>query len=531
MLAPGELLYHLLNTVVLTALVAFFVLWLYRRKVLAGMGQDAGTALTLPDGKSAQGELLLPPGLPALSWERTARRRISLALLAALTPSALILGWLRLYVDQLPMTPAHLLMVSGSYLVLAVPMAAISLALPLRRALRSFVIVLLAGAVLSTLVSMLQRPFYARAPSVDQLLNFISFLQLAVASLWLPLALIWLTGLRRIRGIAPITFAGLLVFGLAPLAGSRANDFLAESGTGSRLLVGMGLDGSFLLLSLPVALVAWWRLQRLADAYAAKRFSDAQLLARSAWLILCVFQALELSNAVPGDSLLIFGTCAGAYALFPWLSASLLARTGFDKDHPPPRTLLLLRVFGFQARTERLFTRVGARWRLFGPVTMIAAPDVMANTVDPGDFMGFVGGHLADSFVTSREKLDARLASLDRQPDPDGRYRVSEFCCRNDTWQATVVELMHRADVVLMDLRKLDAKRGGSRFELQQLAARLPRERIVLVVDDDTDMEMISAALPELPRLVTLTKDTEAGHDKLFAALLVAAGLEPSKER
>lgn len=522
-----ELVVHLLNTVVLTAMVAFCVLWRYRRNVLAGMGRDVGEALALPPAPPTLEVVPQPPRAGALGWERGVRRRITLALLASVTPPALILGWFELYAGQLPMTPAHLLMFACKYWVAAVPMAAVSLALPPRRTLALAATVLLAGALLTTLVSMLQRPFYGRLPSVDQLLNVINFLLGAAVELGPPLALIWLTGLRSIRGIAPIAFAGLLVFGLAPLAGSWANTRLAESASGSRLLLGLGFNASFLLLSLPVAVLAWWRLRRLAGAYAEKRFSDAQLLARSDWLILCAFVALELANTELRQNLSVFVACAGAYTLFRWLSTRLLARSGVDAGRPPPRTLLLLRVFGFQARTERLFARVGARWRLFGPVTMIAAPDVMAYTIDPGDFMGFVDGRLADSFVTSRTGLNARLAGLDFRPDPDGRYRVSEFCCRNDTWRATVVELMHRADVVLMDLRKLDASRGGCSFELQQLAARLSPERIVLAVDGDTDMAMVRAAMPELPRLVTLADDGEAAHETLFAAVLTAAGLEP----
>jgi hypothetical protein len=98
---------------------------------------------------------------------------------------------------------------------------------------------------------------------------------------------------------------------------------------------------------------------------------------------------------------------------------------------------------------------------------MIAAPDVMARTIDPGDFLRFAGGRLASSFVTSRGDLNAGLAALDQAPDPDGRYRVNEFCCRDDTWKATVVELMDRADADPDGLARPDPDAGRLRVRTE----------------------------------------------------------------
>ena len=176
-----------------------------------------------------------------------------------------------------------------------------------------------------------------------------------------------------------------------------------------------------------------------------------------------------------------------AYALVPLTLSRLLRRAYAGTARPPPRMLLLLRVFGDTARTESLFDRIAARWQLFGPVTMIAAPDVVARVVDPGDMLRFFTGDLGASFVQSHDDLARRFASLDVAPDGDGRYRVSEFCCRDDTWQATIVALIVRADAVVMDLRGFTAERHGCEFELRELAARLDPRRVVLVVDRSTD--------------------------------------------
>src|SRR6185436_20631552 len=133
------------------------------------------------------------------------------------------------------------------------------------------------------------------------------------------------------------------------------------------------------------------------------------------------------------------------------------------------------------------------RW--LGPVTAIAAPDVAARTVDPSDFLEFATGRLDTRFVKSAADLDERLQHLDWAPDPDGRYRVSELCCRADTWRAAVVSLMDRADAVVMDLRDFSTKRAGCAFELQQLGQRIDANRLVLAVDDTTDRDFLRANL------------------------------------
>jgi hypothetical protein len=159
-------------------------------------------------------------------------------------------------------------------------------------------------------------------------------------------------------------------------------------------------------------------------------------------------------------------------------------------------------------------------------VTVIAAPDVVARTVDPGDFLNFVTGRTSDSFVQSQADLDARLASLDLAPDPDGRYRVNDFCCRDNTWQATVVSLMQQADAVIMDVRGVTAARRGCDFELQQLACRLPGPKVVLVVDHTTDRAMIERAMAHAARdvrLITVERNATSETDRVFQAVLGAA--------
>jgi len=91
-----------------------------------------------------------------------------------------------------------------------------------------------------------------------------------------------------------------------------------------------------------------------------------------------------------------------------------------------------------------------------------------------------------------------------------------------------VVELMDRADAVLMDLRGLTPERGGCEFELKQLYERLPASRVVLAVDSEAVVAQVAALMPRLPVIVRFDKGSTAETDALFAALLEAAELLPA---
>jgi hypothetical protein len=524
----GELLSHLATVVLLTLLIAPLVLWRYRRAVLAGMMARPGPTLPVapPSGRAASAPAAEVPS--ADGWERRLHRRVFIAVWSAAFVAALPLSALYLSLGDSPLTPAHLYLKAAAFSCIAVPVTAVLCALPWRRTLPLMIGTPLALAAIGVLLSMLQRPFYGKAPSLDQAMNFLVFLQYAAYVLWLPLLLGLATGARRVRGVAPIVLAGLLVFGLAPLLGLRLTQWLTGTRAGAEwVLSGPMLDAGFVLVALPMGLLAWWRLRALARGFEAKRFSELLLLARTWWLLLVVLDAIELVSAHgAGKALPVFAVAALSVALFGRL-LGLALRRAVPLPRPPARTLLVLRVFGDTARSEALFDRLASRWRWFGPVTMIAAPDVVARTVDPGDFLRFAAGDIASSFVTTPEDLQRRLATLDTAPDPDGRYRVNEFCCRDSSWQATVVQLIERADAVVMDLRGYGPQRAGCAFELGELARRRHSARVVLLVDASTVREHLDAQLSAAgtaPARVELARADGASFDLAFAALRRAAG-------
>lgn len=518
----AELTHHFLISAILTAVVAMFVLWRYRVTVLKGMMRGDAISLPVPAPVRPERRDNGTSAAKYLDWERLLQRRIALAYFLTTFICSLPLVVAYRYSSDPATTPAEYFAFTLIYTFACVPMIAAALTLPLKRALTGFALMALIFLVLALGVMMIQRGIAGRPIGWQQLHLVPLLFNLAASELWQP-GLLWLlTWPKRLRGVVPITFAALLIFGLAPLLGLRLTNALAATQAGTPLVLSMGLNGMFIVLALPVGWVAWKRLHQVARGYDAKQFSDTQLLARAWWVMLVATVGLTFITVNERWGVVLAVCLAVVFAFAP-LNRWLLSLTRPKSAPGAARNLLLLRVFGYTSRTERLFDRIGARWRLIGPVTMIVAPDVVARTIDPGDYLRWLTGRVDEQFVTSRADLDAKLAALDLAPDPDGRYRVNEFCCRDNTWQATVVELMRRADAVVMDVRGVTRERRGCEFELQQLALRLPPQRLVLVVDATTDRGVLEAGLGGLLKDVRLI-DVQAsgGTDAAFEALLEA---------
>jgi hypothetical protein len=232
-------------------------------------------------------------------------------------------------------------------------------------------------------------------------------------------------------------------------------------------------------------------LRATAGAYTRKRLSDQSLTIDSWWLAITMV-AVVFATTPYGVAGLAFASAFVAYKLIVWL--------GLRRVHAltPPRTLLLLRVFGQSWRSRRLLDDVGQRWRYTGPIAMIGGTDLATACLEPDELLRFWRGRLAESFVHDTAAVDAQLARLDTVPDPDARYRVNEFFCHDDTWQPMVRALARRSDAILMDLRGFspDAHRG-CRYELGVLLADVPVERVVLLVDPATPIEPLAATLHE----------------------------------
>lgn len=323
---------------------------------------------------------------------------------------------------------------------------------------------------------------------------------------WAELAILWGTfmgvptllligvGHRRLRSVGPL----ILVACFLILIGST---FAFSLGANLVLLIGANFTAMSAGMVVAAAVVAaflalaWRTLLWIAARYRRKHMSDLMLTLDAWWLLFTLWECLDFFAA---EGL------AGAFVLVAFVAYKLVLALGFRLIAPEAPTdalrLVLLRVFGFRKRSERLLDELGHKWRYAGPITLISAPDLATGYVEPHEFLDWLSGRLSRAFIKSQDDLDARMATLDGAPDPDGRYRVNEFFCHADTWQPTMRRLAHDSDAVLMDLRSFSRNNQGCAYELRVLFDSVPVERIVLMIDATTDRSCLEELLQDLWR-------------------------------
>ena len=76
-----------------------------------------------------------------------------------------------------------------------------------------------------------------------------------------------------------------------------------------------------------------------------------------------------------------------------------------------------------------------------GQIRLIAGPDLATSTVEPHEFLDFLSGKLGRRFISGPETLARRLSETEQRRDFDGRYRVDDFFCHDDTWQMVLKRL------------------------------------------------------------------------------------------
>jgi hypothetical protein len=249
--------------------------------------------------------------------------------------------------------------------------------------------------------------------------------------------------------------------------------------------------------------LAWWGLRRLVWRYRAKRYSDQMLVVDSWWLLVTLFEMLFQMGTV-GVLSLSYLLAFIAYKAVTRIGLRRLRTTQtMQQTTDVPSAMLMLRVFGYSARTRQLTDQVGQYWRYSGPINMIGGADLATALIEPDELMQFWSGKLRQTFIASEADLNARLQTLDTGRDPDARYRINEFFCHDNTWQATVKALAQRSAVVLMDLRGFGKANRGCEFELAMLLGEVPITRVLLLVDRTTRLDELEPVLQTAWRTIS----------------------------
>ena len=290
---------------------------------------------------------------------------------------------------------------------------------------------------------------------------------------------------RPVRAVAPLLAPSAIVTGIALSGSAGLALWLGDSG--------LSPVGAVILALAAVALVAAAGLliiPLMAARYRRKAASDQSILLDQWWLLFfLVHVALNLNRGAIGMAMLL-----------PYLGYRVVIGVGRrlagrEAGRDRAVQLLLLRVFGARGRSQWLLRDLSVRWRHVGSVEMIAGTDLATETLQPHDVLDFLLRRLSRRFITGPQALRDRLAALDLRPDADGRFRVNEFRCHEDTWRPTLHALAGIADVVLIDLRGLAPDRAGVAYEINQLTALGLLDRVVALVDRSTDVPFLQYTL------------------------------------
>ncbi len=311
------------------------------------------------------------------------------------------------------------------------------------------------------------------------------------------MALIFLA--RPIRAVGPLvmafTFAAVSgasilvnVIGTTDARMRAVSDFGGSIGLGGHQTFVAVLLAGFILFGL----VGWLLLRVLGWLYRTRRVSDQSIMIDSLWLMFTLHHAIDMAFA----GLKWFAATFAIFGLY-----KMIATLGFKLTRPPaaatPPRLLLLRVFSLGKRSQQLFDAFAKHWRHAGTMRMIAGPDLAKTTVAPHEFLDFVTGRLARRFIDGSSTLERRLTESEARRDVDGRYRVTDFFCHDDTWKMVLRRLARDSDAVLMDLRGFTRRNKGCVFEIHALLDDVAVSRIVFVVDGTTDEPFLGEAVAQ----------------------------------
>jgi hypothetical protein len=307
----------------------------------------------------------------------------------------------------------------------------------------------------------------------------------AVVIVCVPALFMLALGAPALRGAAWLVAPALALLGSAVGALYLPAVYLAERAPFDRYAWSALAAGVGLLVLLAAYAGA------LARAYAAKWASDQTLLILQWWLVAALWWSLLLGTQ--GGRAALLGIAPYGVLVIVLLVAALARRP----DPRPPVRLLLLRTFGARRRSSRLLYDLTRQWRWIGSVELITGTDLASEILEPDEFLDFLLGRTDRRFVSETRSLPGRLDELDLRPDRDGRFRVNELLCHQNTWRPAVEELVSQVDAVLMDLRGLTVHHAGVVQELELVVATRSLERVVALVDATTDRQVLQAALDQ----------------------------------
>ncbi|MBB1073469.1 hypothetical protein HUU62_03475 [Rhodoferax sp. 4810] len=513
-MASGKILTLLIIATFLAVISAQVVAWRYRvsmkRLMRATLTAATDDAPTTAANAPAQ---LQPPAQLTLADNQHAYRRLLLQFMLLTVVMALTRTVITQWIADAPITFKTVATLGAAYAWPVLPV----LAVMGRWSRWRFVAAMLGWFVLAVLL------LSWRTNETITLMMIVKWMSFDVGLPLLVVTALCLGGATRAVGpwLAPL-------FVLLSASSQLGVDLLASliesnSPVVQWLASWLGATWAIVAFALLPWLVAWWPARwlgrQLARAYRKQQVSELFYLYTAVWTIALISPGLMAMGSMGWAALVCF-----VPLLWIPLGAALMQRLGTPTASARPPTLLVLRVFQQDANVQDLFDRVIERWRVTGNTVLIAGTDLLERTIDAEDIFTFIDGRLQERFIQTPADVPRRLADFEWRADVDGRHRVNEIYCHDTTWQQALDELVRTSDVVLMDLRNFVAQNKGCLHELQVLTQTHGLRRVVVLVNDRTELPPAQAATAGAPagRFVWLSQQggkplaTDAVLEPLF---------------
>jgi hypothetical protein len=266
-------------------------------------------------------------------------------------------------------------------------------------------------------------------------------------------------------------------------------DIAVKIGIGGYMTTFLLFATGFLLFAIP----GWALIRIVKTRYKNKKTGDQAIMLSTVWIVFGFVYSMSL--VWDGKFWVLIGfSIVFIYLLLTRLMEKwLCAKYTFGDGS----SLLFLRVFALGKRSKNLFSRVSKYRRFNGSIQLISGPDLFNATLEPHEFFDFITGKLARRFIHNAEDLAIRIAEMDKKPDADGRYRVNDFFCHNDTWKMVLSSLVHQSRIILMDLRSFGKNNKGCQYEISELLNLISFTRILFVTDKTTDQAFLKITLEQ----------------------------------
>ena len=341
----GELINLLLVAVIDAALLSWIALWWYQRSVSAitatrrasPAADSSSPPPPVPAFTAGAFPLEAKSGVNAATPEvdpedvSASRRRIAAAYTLGALAFATTIAVAK-FVEEPTMRPAAVLALLWVYAWPVWPALAVLLACNRRQwltLLARYMVAGLGGVALVTLVTQALRGTIDTAA----ITNALRALAVLLITASIPLALVTLTGIRRVRAVMPLALAATLLFGLGMLLFKRLITVAFDNAfTRSAILTlaswsttDVAFYSLYLFLALPVGWFAWRALRGLAAAYGRKRYSDIQLIV-DCWFLIVAMEAIVTQLVIPfglvgipiGAAAFVFYRATVALVLWAW---------------------------------------------------------------------------------------------------------------------------------------------------------------------------------------------------------------------